>query len=112
MKLTKRQTVNIREGHARKASGLLARLEENADGRLCNNNKDPIEMTSGQIKSAEIFLKKVLPDLQSIDSTVTNIDERSGEEMKSEAIAFLIKAGMSEAEASKAIVKMAAEAVH
>ena len=68
MKLTKRQTVNIREGHARKASGLLARLEENADGRLCNNNKDPIEMTSGQIKSAEIFLKKVLPDLQSIDS--------------------------------------------
>ena len=41
-------------------SQLVNRLNKNALGEL------PKEMTNGQIKSAEILLKKTLPDLQSI----------------------------------------------
>jgi hypothetical protein len=43
-----------------KTTQLVKRLLANALGEL------PAEMSSGQIKSAEILLKKVLPDLQAM----------------------------------------------
>jgi len=42
-------------------SQLINRLQDNAFGN--------IELTSGQLKSIEILLKKTLPDLQSIEHT-------------------------------------------
>lgn len=42
---------------------LLNRLNQNALGKLAK------EMTSGQVKSAEILLRKLIPDLSSVDQT-------------------------------------------
>lgn len=50
-------------------SQLINRLNANAMGTL------PTEMTPGQIKSAEILLRKVVPDLSSIDH-VAEINHR------------------------------------
>lgn len=44
------------------ASQLINRLNKNALGALGDK-----EMTSGQIRSAEILLRKVLPDLSAVD---------------------------------------------
>lgn len=49
-----------------KASVLMDRLQKNALGELTP------EMTSQQIKSAEILLKKTVPDLQSITQSTTH----------------------------------------
>lgn len=47
---------------------LINRLQKNAQGELLNSHtKEPIEMTAGQIKSAEILLKKTLPDLKAVE---------------------------------------------
>ena len=51
-----------------KTGNLINRLQKNADGELiCPYTKERIEMTAGQIKSAEILLKKTLPDLKSVE---------------------------------------------
>lgn len=42
-------------------SMLVNRLNQNALGLL------PVEMTAGQIKSAEVLLRKVTPDLSSVE---------------------------------------------
>lgn len=41
-------------------SQLINRLQDNANGRLAK------EMTASQVKSAEILLRKALPDLSSV----------------------------------------------
>lgn len=109
--LNNRQKANLISKNVQKASNLLTQLEKNALGALTVRG-EPYEMTAGQIKSAEIFLKKTMPDLQSIDSTVTMVDERTVDEMKDEAMNFLMKAGMSEADAEKALKKMAQDVTH
>lgn len=45
-----------------KIGNLMARLKKHADGE--------IEMTSTQLKAAEIFLRKTLPDLSSVAGSV------------------------------------------
>ena len=111
--MTHRAAKNLRQKNVMKAAGLLTRLEKNAMGMLVNSEtKELYEMTAGQIKSAEVFLRKTMPDLQSVDSTVTHIDERTGAEMKDEAISFLMKAGMSEEQANEALRKMAHDVTH
>lgn len=49
-----------------KTSMLINRLNDNALGEL------ETEMTTGQIRSAEILLKKTLPDLTSADDALEN----------------------------------------
>jgi hypothetical protein len=44
-----------------KTSQLVNRLQQNALGLL------PEEMSAGRIRSAEILLKKVMPDLQAVE---------------------------------------------
>ena len=39
---------------------IITRLQKNANDEL------PVEMTAGQLKSAEILLRKALPDLSSV----------------------------------------------
>jgi hypothetical protein len=48
------------------SSQLVTRLGLNALGQLCNADGEPIEMTAGQIKSAEILLRKTVPDLSAV----------------------------------------------
>jgi hypothetical protein len=111
-KLTTRAAENMRHKNAQRAAELLNRLMKNAEGTLKTFQGEPLEMSSSQIKSAEIALKKLLPDLQSVDSTVTMVDERTGEEMMEEAVGFLMKAGMSKEQALDAMNKMAHEVTH
>jgi hypothetical protein len=111
-KLTARTIAELRHRNAQRAANILARLMSNAEGTLKSRTGELIEMTSSQIKSAEIALKKLLPDLQSVDSTITMVDERTGEEMMEEAVSFLMKAGMSQEQALEAMKKMAHEATH
>lgn len=44
-----------------KAGNLMSRIHKHAKGE--------IEMTASQLRAAEIFLKKVVPDLKSIEMT-------------------------------------------
>ena len=55
--LTKSQQDNIRNTLARRGSAIAARLGKHAEGQE--------EMTSSQIKAAQIILAKIIPDLQS-----------------------------------------------
>jgi hypothetical protein len=48
------------------SSHLVTRLGLNAMGQLTNPDGEPIEMTPGQIKSAEILLRKTVPDLSAV----------------------------------------------
>ena len=83
LRITNRQVVQARANLARKAGDLLARLNRNAMGTLTTNARNesgeiirdakgnavrvPYEMTMGQIRSAEIVLRKIVPDLQSVN---------------------------------------------
>ena len=63
-------TREMQDAHRKriKTGNLINRLQKNADGELiCPYTKERIEMTAGQIKSAEILLKKTLPDLKSVE---------------------------------------------
>lgn len=75
--LTHRQQVQARANLARKAGNLLDRLYKNSLGQLGTQTvvrrtrgggseelEIPVQMSMGQIKSAEIVLKKIIPDLQ------------------------------------------------
>jgi hypothetical protein len=67
-----KSTREMQESHrARiKTSKLIDRLQLNADGELVDTvSKAKIEMTAGQIKSAEILLRKTLPDLKMVEIT-------------------------------------------
>ena len=117
--LNNRQLAALRSKNVQKASNLLTRLEKYASGTLTMTDvvdgkkvEVPAEISASQLKAAEIFLKKTMPDLQSIDSTTTLVDERSGSEIREEAKTFLMQAGMSEEQAEEALKKMAKSAVH
>ena len=66
----KKGTREMQDAHREriKTGNLINRLQKNAFGELINTEtKQPTEMTAGQIKSAEILLKKTLPDLKSVE---------------------------------------------
>jgi hypothetical protein len=68
----KKGTREMQEAHRERiqTGNLISRLQKNALGELiCPQTKEPIEMTAGQIKSAEILLKKTLPDLKAVEIT-------------------------------------------
>jgi len=60
--LTRRQTENAKA--AIQVGTLVSRLQKNANGE--------IEMTTGQIKSAEILLRKRMPDQQHLETESTS----------------------------------------
>jgi hypothetical protein len=67
-----KSTREMQEVHRQriKTGNLIDRLQKNADGELVDTvSKEKIEMTSGQIKSAEILLRKTLPDLKMVEIT-------------------------------------------
>jgi len=51
---------------------IVNRLAANTMGSLTNQNGDHVEMSQGQLKSADILLKKALPDLSATE--ITGID--------------------------------------
>lgn len=109
--LLKRQEQTVRDRMQKKASGLVNRLIKNADGTLTDVSGVKVEMTSGQIKSAEIILARCVPTLQS--STIEDVTpQRTGEEIREDAKQFLIQAGMEPTEADQALDRMAQEAIH
>ena len=60
-------------------SKLISRLQDTANGSLIDyKTKNPVEMTQGQIKSAEILLKKTLPDLKAIELSCSLFLEAKG----------------------------------
>ena len=71
VKLTRRQTERHRESI--RVSALITRLAKNAAGTLKTPQGEPIEMTAGQIRSAQILIDKAMPNLTSIEQT--NIEE-------------------------------------
>jgi len=71
VKLTRRQTEHHRQSI--KVSALMTRLAKNAAGTLKTPQGESIEMTAGQIRSAQILIDKAMPNLSSIEQT--NIEE-------------------------------------
>ena len=67
----KKGTREMQDAHRERiqTGALISRLQKNAQGELYSPKKEPIEMTAGQIKSAEILLKKTLPDLKAVEIT-------------------------------------------
>ena len=56
--------------------------------RLIKNINGDIEMTSSQVRSAEILLRKTLPDLQSVEYTLQdNLERRPIDEISDEEAA-------------------------
>lgn len=58
-KLTKRQTENLRATAAKHSGAIMARLAKHVLGED--------EMTSTQVRAAEILLRKTVPDLSAIE---------------------------------------------
>jgi hypothetical protein len=55
---------------------LINRLQDNANGKLRDKSANPIEMTNGQVRSADILLNKALPNLQATELQATVHDDR------------------------------------
>lgn len=53
-----------------RTSQLLNRLQAHVFNELDGKTKKPVEMKSTQIKAAEILLRKVMPDLQSVEGSM------------------------------------------
>lgn len=54
-----------------RVTALMNRLESNALGTLVNHKKEPITLNPGEVKSIDILLKKVLPDLSENKTELT-----------------------------------------
>jgi len=65
-------------------------------GRLEKIGNGEIDGTAVQVKALNILLDKALPSLSSVDSTVTTVDQKSGSELRAEAIQDLIKSGLTQ----------------
>jgi len=81
-KLTKSQLDNIRHTLAKRAGQIASRLSQHATG--------DVEMTSTQIKAAQVILNKIVPDLQSTqieDVTPERQDPRTTQQQLHEYIA-------------------------
>ncbi len=89
VRLTKRQSDKCRS--AIQATHLIKRLQDNANGKLTDKSGNPIEMTNGQIRSAEILLNKALPNLQAQELQATVQDDRI--ETMTDAELYAIAAG-------------------
>ncbi len=110
-KLTGSQVSQIRANIARRASEMVTRLTKNGLGTLTANGK-PYELSAGQIKSIQISLGHILPNMTSTDITVENKPTKTGEEIRQESLTFLMDAGMSEQEANQALDRMVQKAIH
>ena len=78
--LTVSQIGEIRHTAARKASQILARLNNQALGELKNPKGEPIEMTRAQIDAAKLVLAHVLPSQAAVQLT-TNEPERTPQDL-------------------------------
>ena len=67
------------------------RLQDNANGKLRDKTGNPIEITNGQIRSAEILLNKALPSLQATELQATVQD--NGAETMTDAELIAIATG-------------------
>ena len=86
-------------------------MTKNGLGTLTAKGK-PYELSAGQIKSIQIALGHILPNMTSTDITVDNKSTKTGEQIRQESLTFLMEAGMSEPEANQALDKMAQKAIH
>ena len=103
---TNRQKDNLRAKLTKSAANIADRVQKNANGTLTDKEGNPIEMTAGQLKSAEMILSRCVSTLTS--SQIEDITERkTGEEIKQDALSFLMKAGMDEQQANEALIRMA-----
>ena len=90
--LSNLQIGRIRSNLSRKATQIGERLQKNAMGTLMDNDKNPLEMSASQIKSAELVLKHVLPGQQATtfqDVTEPEISMQEQEQRYQQAIAQL-----------------------
>ena len=69
--LTRRQTERHRSSI--QTSALLTRLKKHAMGTLMSPKGEPVDMSSTQIRAAEILLSKALPNLTATE--VTNVED-------------------------------------
>ena len=90
--LSNLQIGRIRSNLSRKATQIGERLQKNAMGTLTDNDKNPLEMSASQIKSAELVLKHVLPGQQATtfqDVTEPELSMQEQEQRYHQAIAQL-----------------------
>lgn len=80
--LTRRQAENIRARIAKKASGIVRRLDESIHGK--------IELSTAQVAAAKTLLSKVLPDQQRIEA-VEDKTPRSKDDIERDLIKALEK---------------------
>lgn len=73
---------SAKERHLVAAGQIMHRLKKAADGE--------IEMTSSQVRAAEVYLSKTMPSLQAVEQTNLNEqDTKSLDQLKSELIAIV-----------------------
>ena len=86
VRLTKRQSDNCRA--AIPATSLVNRLQDTANGKLRDKDGNPIELSTGQVRSAEILLNKTLPNLQATELRAAVRDDRPETMTDAELIAI------------------------
>ena len=91
--LNKRQMLDIRGGRMQQTSMIMNRIEKYALGILTKKEKGedgkmvevPDTMTMGELRAAETYLKKILPDLSMVQQAPENPNQvKSIEEMEEE----------------------------
>lgn len=91
-KLTVRQQENTRANIARKVTQISDRLAKHAVAETDENGKLTTDMTSTQVKAAQILLDKCVPNLQSIAYTDEGGQESATEEELMERLsAWIVK---------------------
>ena len=90
--LTLDQISCIRATQGKRLTGILTRLSKNAEGTLTDNDGNKIEMTAGQIKSAQIIKDCVLPQQQATTFEDVTEPEETREDIDGDVQAELMKA--------------------
>jgi len=90
--LTLDQIGRLRSTAARRLSGILVRVSKNADGTLTDNDGNPVEMTAGQLKAAEIIKSCVLPQQQATTFQDVTEPEKTREDIEGNVQQELMKA--------------------
>ncbi len=98
--LTLSQIGRIRASQSKKLTGILNRVARYAEGTLTDPQGNPIDMTAGQLKAAEIMKAVCLPQMtastiEDITSEVKSKDQVEAE--YKEAIESVVK-GMTQGE--------------
>ena len=82
--LSNLQIGRIRANLSRRTTQIAERLKKNAEGTLRNPEGELIEMTAGQINSAALILKHVLPGQQATTFQDVTEPEQSKEQIERE----------------------------